>query len=93
MKLVELLLEIGHPAVEYHNDVITRLVTQGTHLFGVLGAGLQDAINILQENYILPPQWSLDSDCHLTALHKEMIFVTQLGLFHRSSYKGVRLIA
>lgn len=38
------------------------------------------------------PALSLDSDCHLMALHKELIFVTQLGLFHRRYYRGVRLV-
>jgi len=83
MKLVELLLEISCLAVEYHSDVITCLVSQGTHLFGVLGTGSQDAVNFLQQNYISQPGLSLDSDCHLMALHKELIFVTELGLFHR----------
>jgi hypothetical protein len=77
MKLVELLLEISCLAVQYHSDVIARLVTQGAHLFGILGTGPQDAVNILQQNHISPP------DCHLMALHKELILVTQLGLFHR----------
>jgi hypothetical protein len=83
MKLVELLLEISCLAVKYHNNVITCLVTQGTHLFGVLGAGSQDAVNFLQHKHISQPVLSLDSDCHLMVLHNELNFVTELGLFHR----------
>jgi hypothetical protein len=83
MKLVKLLLEISCLAVKYNSDVIACLVTQSAHLFGVLGTGSQDAVNFLQQNYILQSVLSLDSDCHLMALHKELIFVTELGLFHR----------
>jgi len=60
MKLVELLLEIICLAVKYHSDVMACLVTQGTHLFGVLVTGSQDAVNFLQQNYISQPVLSLD---------------------------------
>jgi hypothetical protein len=81
MKLVKLLLEISCLAVEYHDDVITRLLAQGTHLFGVLGAGPQDTLDILQQNCILPPELSLDSDRNTMALNKELTLVILLTVF------------
>jgi hypothetical protein len=67
MKLVEILLEISRLAVQYRSDVIACLVAQGTHLFGVLGTGPQDAVNILQQSHISPPGGH-QTDRHLMAL-------------------------
>jgi hypothetical protein len=49
MELVELLLEVSHLAVEYHNHLTACLITQGTHLFRILASSLQNAVSFLQQ--------------------------------------------